>query len=520
MSDSENYKGTIDFNAKRVCGPRRSRYRELGVIVADVNTQRLYNEDGETFDYSDALALMAISKPSMIVGWQVGLFVKHLHNQLQNDELWQARVTPVERDVMTNKGDFITVNHGVVFSFIGMRESTKRKSWAWKHHPLDPALFTTSFKPEYQRTWTVQDLMQWGCDLRAFLKDNDLTLRATQAGIAAQLLTDKRFYPEPRRKVPHPTNEHGRRVLPGNYYSHGADVRTVYSAIEIDQISAHHSCARDLALPDANSLYAKGYFHTLADIPLARAGRPLFERLLNEHGLFYVRVKVHPYQTNDYPLPTTERHGSYLTFVFSNELNDLRERGVQIEYIVAAWTSPDRDAGLNRLASWSLTQLQINDRDRTRWLKPLLLSCYGLLASRSRPIQTGYIRGDRGDIVYHHLGRGETMPFLQFETERSFESPFVNTIHRGMIEAECRLRSLKMARWMHSLGFRVLSIYADAVYVTGDAQLPLLPNGWKARAISGAHFPNVNQIVCDQFVKLPGLTGAKRELLARQVRTA
>lgn len=518
----------IDYDAERVCRPRFSDYEPLSILAVDINEEIIWSEfTNEVHGYDEARALICTEPNSIIVGWEVSLFIKELHEFFKDNPAWQARVTPIERELQPWSGHDrkhdLKVNHGLAWSFIGFRDGPKRKAWSRRHYPIDPALFTATYKAEYRtHDRSLISVISWAKDLRRFLYENDLAVRATQTGIAVQLLTDKRFYPKARRKVPAATNATARRALPGNHYVHRADSKILYNAVEVDQNTCHHTIASELRFPSANSLYAKGYYHDLTDKPFAKPGSELYEGLIDQPGLFYLKLDVpHTVQhyAGDFPLPFLEgNYGEKITaFVYSNELEDLIATGVTVEYIIAAWTSRDDDEGLNRLAKWSMAELDLATGDRKRWLKPLLLSCYGLLAAKPRKIRAGYIRG-KGPIVHYHVGRGQTMRFHDYESRGAFESKFANVIHRGMIESECRKRSLQMARWLAAYGFQVLTIYADAVFIAGNPQLPMLPPGWSAKAVTNAQFPNAQQIVCDQFEKLPGMQGKRRLLYVHELK--
>ena len=527
----------------KLVNPRKNSYKDLSIIAVDYSEQIVWTETRQYAQPLEQLPRIVLEEPdSILVGYEVGLCVKQIADDFANCSTFQIKVTPIERElapwrrteiIVDDNGAPIrldsdtpqrTVVHGVSFAFVGWKNGP-RKGWRTRHYPVDPLLFTSSFKPEYKTAdRSLRAVIDWTIAVREFLEANDLEFRATQSGIAAQLLRDKRFYPDPRRKIPKATNARARGNLPGNYYFHNADKKIIYNALEVDQRSSHHSCARDLTFPNAAKLYAKGYFKSLEDKPYAVRGTVLFERLIAQHGLFYLKVKVptRGLARLAYPIPAadyvgTDADGCALVYVYSNELEELIATGTRIEYIVAAWTSAETCDGLNKFAQWALEELAKSSPERKRWLKPLLLSAYGLLATKPRPIRSGYFTGD-GERTHYHIGRGQVMKFVKHETQRPFEPGFVNVVHRGMIEAETRLRSLRMARHLESFGFRVLVVYADAVFVDRGAQLPLLSDDWETKEITGASFPQTNQIVCDQYSKLPGASGKRRQVLINEIR--
>lgn len=519
----------IDFDAERIVKPKAPSYQPLNILAVDLNSQTLWTEStGEIQSLSQLPIVVLQEPPSIIVGYEVGVAIKELADAFADQGTFQAKITPVQRELTPWKvgQDRTVMDVGVSFAYIGWRKSKNKKSgWKVKHYPLDPFLFTASYKPEYRtHDRSLQSVARWAIDVREFLEANGLSFRATQSGIAAQLLKHPKFYPEPRRKIPKQTNAKVRDTLPGNFYQYvGANPKLTYQALEVDQEAAHHSCASTLQFPSANGLYAKGYFAKLPDKPFAVRGTKLYERLLSSFGLFYVRItppigaRTQPFLLPAADYAATDSTGKKLVFVYSNELDDLRETGATIDYVIAAWTSEEQDEGLNQLALWSLEQIAASSPERKRWLKPLLLSSYGLLAAKPKPLRTGYLQG-KGEPQHFHVGRGEVMRFFTSESKFAVEPGFANVVHRGMIEAETRKRSLQMARWLTKHGFQVLTVYADAVYCAGSKHVPFLPPGWSTKEISNAHFPNANQIVCDQFEKLPGLHGRRRKTLADTVR--
>lgn len=521
----------IDYNAKKIVQPRKNSYEHLSIIAVDLNAELIWTETTQDYQPLERLPVVVLQEPdSMIVGYEVGIVIKRIVQAYADTPRFQVKATPVVREIAPWKAGEVRrqINHGISFSFIGWKRTVnKNSSWERRHYPVDPALFTASFKSEYQqKDKSLITLIEWAYDLRSFLQTNNLSLKGTQSAIAAQLLRDSRFYSTPRRKIPKATNKQARDTLPGNFYMYaGANPDLIYKALEVDQKSSHHSIASTLRFPSADSLYAKGYFRSLPNKVFAMRGSRLFNRLINQHGLFYgcIRVPRRGAQGTPFLIPQAEylgvdKTGYKCCFFFSNEVRELLATGCEIEYVIAAWTSEETDDGLNRFALWSLEQLANADATRKRWLKPLLLSVYGLLATRPKPMVSAYLRGNtNGELTFFHVGRGEVIELLKYETSRQFEPAFANVIHRGMIEAETRIRSLEMARWLSEQGFNVLTVYADAVYAEGPKQMKFLPPGWETKEIRNAHFPNANQVVCDEFIKLPGLTGKQRKIVAREI---
>jgi hypothetical protein len=88
---------------------------------------------------------------------------------------------------------------------------------------------------------------------------------------------------------------------------------------------------------------------------------------------------------------------------------------------------------------------------------------------------------------------------------RSIESPVVNVMYRGLIEAEQRRRTLDLARTLHRQGHNVLAIYADSLFVEGTT-VPLLPDGWRVdQALDDLQFGSATHFTSRTLSKLPGV---------------
>lgn len=435
--------------------------------------------------------------------------------------LWQYRVSPFKRDhySIRQHGTTRSVKTvGTIVGYFGFKNPRKGKG-RW-HYPVDPALFVSTVLEHHH----VTDLVRWGREVRSWCQRHGLAIKPTGGGIAGQLLRDPRFYPEPRRKVPRATNERARAVLPGNHYELRAGTQEVTSAWYLDMRSAHHNCAADLTFPNANTLLGRGHFkrstdttdYTLPESPAwAPRGTPRYDTIMERmHGLLLLRLSVPFIHPTRYPPPGL-LPGVRLGWWYSNELGTLRELGVSLDGIEAAWGSFDRDGGLNRYAQWCLSELATAPTDQLPWLKPTLLSAYGILAARPRIREYAYKRADKGTIRHYPAGHG-VIHARGYVGDVAIEVPTTNVIHRGMIEAETRARSLGLARWLTALGHRVLCVYADAVIVEQGPPLPLLPQPWAVKtALTRLRFLHPNAFHAREMTRLPGIPRESQQRVNR-----
>ena len=509
----------------RIVKPRDHRnHPYLTIIAASLSDLCILVErTGEIHPLSEAVALIVEEPSSLWVCAGVGELVSDIDVALNGDPLWTYKVTPLKRDIYSARQGGNTgrtrVTGAVVHQF-GFRNPRRGKGH-W-HYTLDPG----TFLPDAVRSHQVGELMEWGQDVRAWCQANGIHPRPTAGGLAGQLLKDPRFYPEPRRKVPRATNARARPTLPGNHYELRTNTRKVTPfGIYLDMRSAHHNCATDLVFPNANSLLARGHYRqtteptdtTVPDSPAwAPRGSHLYETVLEQAtGLLLLRLSAPVLPPERFPLPFL-RPGTHLAWVYTNELDALRELSVSIDGVEAAWVSFDQDKGLNRYAAWALTELAASSPDRLDWLKPTLLAVYGILAARPRVTEVGWKRAEGGQTRHYPAGGHGMLTAKAYISEREQEVPTVNVIHRGMIEAETRKRILDLARWLTSLGHRVLNLYADAVIVEAGPPLPLLPSPWSIKTeLSQLRFLHPNAFHSQQMVRMPGVPRESEERIRR-----
>lgn len=488
--------------------------RVLPIIAVSLSDQVAFLErTSEVVPITDLPGLVRSEPSSIWACANVAWLVAQLDKALDASPLWQFRAAPYRRDVVSVRNvGFVRKPQvtGTIVSYFGYKGQAKHKGH-W-HYPLDPVVFTADLSV---RSSHVRDLFTWAEDVRAWCQQNRLTITPTAGGLAGQLLRDPRFYPEARRKVPRKTNARARAALPGNHYALYARESEVTDAVYLDMTAAHHNAALDTTFPHADGLYARGHFRALdptdttvpTDTWADRHSKKYRQLMEASHGLLLCAMSVPDEATSAarFPLPIASRTGRYLGWVYTNEVQYLLDSGVSIDSIHAAWVSFRPDPGLNRYASFALAAIAAAEGSRKEWLKPALLSAYGILAARPRTQEFGYKRADRGVTKHYPAGNGVlTVKAHISMTEQ--EVATVNVIHRGLIEAETRLRSLRMARYLTERGCRVLSIYADAVMVEAGAPLPLLPHPWAIKQeLTRLRFLHPTQFHSTEMVKLPGV---------------
>lgn len=490
--------------------PRKPRDISKAIIAIDKGDVML--EDGQMFNFEELPLVIRTQPSSIIVAHHFGDIVRYLDSEFKNNPLWQFRASPVHRTVWAPNRERKASIRDCTIGYLGFKGENKRKGHY--HYPLSPHTFCLKSVNELraglpERNATIVRLLEWAKEVREFLVLHKLNLSPTSGGIAAQLLRDKRFYPDDRRKVPKLTNARARSCLPGNYYklyNAKPSAGKVYKAAYLDQVSAHHSAAASIQFPNANTLTRKGRYSTLEDRPVARYGSNKFDTMISEYGLFYLAIETPMWFPKDFPLPACEGKPGYRRgFFYSNEIPYLLETGVRIRHIIACWTSPDIDPGLNVYAEWAARQIKKASVSQKPWLKPTLLSTYGVLAAKPKVLEFGYRNAVGGTPKRYPCGNG----FIDVQAKtasKMCEPVMANVIHRGLIEAETRLRSLKLARELAHVGHSILAIYADSVFVEDTMPLPLLPPPWRVQDyLTRLRFQSSTHFTSTQISKTPGI---------------
>lgn len=506
------------------------------LVVIHLHDDVVYREDrNETCTVWDWILGLEDEPPALVACQYAGRLLEAAHLRWQDHRRWQFKVAPVEDT--TPDGENTTIRTLVAFfGFAGKVEGAQHRANRY-FHCLDPLQFGRANLQELGRDGEMElaTVYRWASEVRGFCVAQGLKPSTTRGGIAKQLLRDPRFYPEPRRKVPKATNDRLRDHLPGNHYELAAAPHHLYAGLYLDQSTAHHTIAADTPLPAADELYARGYFHSLMDRPWARPGSKRYAKVTDELGLLYVRLYVPPRGDlgwrPPWASPVVVPHGDKkerltpdeltmyeqherLTYIYTNELRLLAEYGCEIRYVIAAWTTPHADGGIRHYANWAKNYLQEQDTTTRAWLKPTLLTLYGMLATRPRAPLAAWWRamGGRADTL--PIGRS-LLPVQVKEARTEGEPSTNNVLQRGMIEAEMRARSLELARSLEGGGYNVLAIYADAVMVEsrGLTGLPLMPGYWRPKgSLNLLRFLDETRFTSSEMVRLPGI---RRDSLVR-----
>ena len=488
--------------------PRKPRETNKPIIA--ISESEVLLENGELLQFSRLPFLIQTEPSSILVSHNFGGIIRYLDDEFGDNPLWQFRASPVERAAWAPNRKRKAVMRDCVIGYLGFKGPNKKKGHY--HYPLSPQTFVLKTVSELRRNIPGEDaniikLMEWAKEVRDFLLKHKLNLSPTSGGIAAQLLKDDKFYPEARRKVPRRTNAAARGHLPGNFYELYAaeEGKGYHKAAYLDQSNAHHTAAAELQFPDANTLQRRGRHATLEDRSFAKIGTAKYDSLISQHGLFYLAFEAPRFGKADFPHPALPVNGGYSRgYFYSNEIPFLEELKVRIRHIIACWTSPDTDPGLNRYSEWAQEEIEKSSVNSKPWLKPTLLSTYGVLASKPKILEFGYKRAEGGVDKRYPCGSG----FLDVKAKASTkmrEPLMANVIHRGMIEAQTRMTSLRLARELAKQGFVILAIYADSVFVE-TTELPLLPPPWRVQDfLTSLHFESATHFTSREISKLPGV---------------
>lgn len=484
-------------NPPRVVKPRKNHTVNMRIAVCDAKLRVWYEDRTDMRAEWDLIEFVKFMRhnwprdsagkrrttPIMFVCHNPHRVFERLHKYFKTDPEWNARFTVNQSEMFHRDGEVrppkVRNVKDIRISLFGFRDKKRQTKY---FHTITPLDFMDDFReygdpdwPEYIR------LYQWAGSVRQWMRKHKLKMSPTRGGLSAQLLRDPKFYPDARRKVPKETNENARPAMPGNFYAMREEsIDKLYHAVYvIDQQNAHHYAAETVDLPNANDLFARGRFAMQADKPYARERRVTFENLIGELGLFRCRVYVPKGLSGMIP-PWAQHHGLHSVYLYSNELELAKSLGIEIRYVSYAWTAREIDKGLRRYAQWAQRQVK-EYPEYKRWLKPTLLSGYGILGARPRHIEVAHYRSDKGERHRYLLGP-TPVTMKRMKTKRKIQPVVANTVHRGMIEAETRRLSIELARRMELEGHTVIAIHADGLLVKDEGQqLPLLPPPWRVK---------------------------------------
>ena len=486
----------------RVVKPRSRKHKVLPIVV--INRDEVLTEDGETLLLDELVARLPNMPPTLFVAFGAADLLAYLDNifAMSHPTAWQRRVSEHQRysyKMHPNPKARRSYRVHVIVHYFGWKNGNY-------HKLIDPITmychtFDTIYPltPDKRARGTLPRLLEWSIILRNFCANNNLEVRPTIGAIASQFMTDPRFYPKARRKVPAKTNEVVREYLPGNHYILNVPPgNREYRAYYIDQRRAHHYHARTLTFPHADHLYAYGYFRNLTKY-YRDSTSPDF------HGLYCLDLLAPPSGIHYSWVEKNKNRTLERQFVFTNELPHLFDMGYTVKGVRAAWGSHIVDTGLNAYAQWACDTL--DEYSDPKWLKMLLLAAYGTLASRPTYGESIFRLAKKGEPVTVLTGRRSMKGKLVKRTMK-LEPGIVNVLQRGMIEAATRSESVGLVQWMESRNQRVLSIYADAVIVevNDDRPLPPLPEPWEVkRELNHLQFYSRQAFASDGMTKLPGV---------------
>jgi len=523
---------TADPPAPRVTPRKRATNADRPIIAASVAYDRWTNESGDVGTLAELSPLLRTILPSIIACDHSAELLAYLHERYRFDPQWQFRVTPLERTVFqpSARPGALMTQTGTLVNFFGWRMSadSSRNVPNLYHLCIDPITFSnfqlhrgtdvTVVTCNSEGEDSLAQLMQWARDLRAFCMEQLIDLKSTQGATARQFLRDPRFYPEPRRKIPRATNERVRLNLPGNEYvlkvPEAAESSATYpECLYIDQGRAHHSHAAKAAFPNADTLNAYGNFHADSPPPWRSDPRRISDFILPFHGMILGELE---YTGRSYHWRPSYLDTGRPVVWYSTDTDILATLKVRCKCIYAAWGSTEQDLGLNAYAEWAIDRLGSNP---PLWLKTLLLSTYGTLATRARQYSFGYAQSDSDKVHPETIraGRSEFIAMM-FTTKHDSEPSTNNVLHRGLIEAATRTESLVLANHLARHGWQTLAIYADALIVRAKADRePELYAPWTIKErLHNVQFISSNAFISDEMRKVPGgLDRRQRTALSR-----
>lgn len=430
------------------------------------------------------------------------------------------KVAPIEREIFTGKqnGRKMSMSLASVAWFGWKHEKTGRNNSVRNRYHLliDPLTFSNNWLEE--RTFAAY--LKWAQDIRAFCIEQDWNLRPTQGSVARQALTDSRFYPDKRRKIPRATNDRIREHLPGNHYQLAvqASPSVEYEADYLDQTRCHHFHAIAAKLPDSNHLYGYGNFR---NPERGRKWRKTPGRVASFLDGFTGLVYGHIYwpiskRTKNRFVPkylsaygSDSQPANEPVYFYTEDMPLLESLGIRVTAIIAAWGSKKLDTGLGQYARFALTELE---KSAPLWKKTLLLSPYGALATTARKQTVAYHRSTKGKARVLVSKSGTRLAVSYHEASKVSEPSTNNVLHRALIEAGNRTETLMFANQLEREGYRVLCIYVDAVIIEASDELPQLWHPWRHdRHLTHLRFLSDSQFVSAELEKLPGLTGSQRK---------
>jgi hypothetical protein len=500
-----------DNPARRLCTvkPRRRGYRHRDIIV--INDAAGFTEHGEIID--DIIEFAMVRDSHIFVTMDpAGLLniMLRSHGPDFNYQIIESREADVPEGMATMSSARVTR-----FGWNRMGKG-KRKGkamhivWSITDMMRDPSKVLNDGSPE--------SMMKFAIDVRDWCKDNNLPIPTALSGIASSLLRDERFYPDARGRIPRATNERMRPLLPGVYSELRAKPSVTHRmAVSLDQRRAYHRAAQSTPMPDSTTLFARGYFNVPDNAPIwAPKGDPVYTRTIAQPGVVLVRALSRPTMPkNETRPPAIDYANVQDVYLWTNEVDLCESTGLDIQGIIAAWTSTNHDEGMPRYGAWAEETIDGASEYRAAWLKPTLHALYGLLAARPRDLRIGHRLGT-GARAKYILGLGHT--FQVHETRLGAQSsPTVNVPMLGVLQAEIRARTMRLANSLIVEGVDVLHIHADGIHTTG--KLPFLSNDWSVEPRTNLRYLDRVSWLADEGDTLPGRDMRARVELRRRLAT-
>jgi hypothetical protein len=517
-------------------GPRKHIYEDRQFLYVSSDSV-LCESTAETFPRGELPYRLPLLTERLIACNDSAGLVKELDEVLSSNPSWSWNGTPlrrVKRSALKPPDQAPTISSKLHISRFGFRDRTGGRRNLF-YQCVDCVCITgvpASHNVEQSRS-ELDDLVEWANAYREFCRENGVRCTNNRGSTGSAMLRDPRFVGlEPRRKIPEFINETARKHLPGNHYDLRAPVGKQYNAVYLDLESAHHNAAKRATFPSPASLRGRGNIERKAAVsfeggaktntsqPWARFGTTKYEHCIRQHGLFNLSVDFSEIQS-DAILPPWARKGSTTKsiWVYSNELELLDEIGARIIGIICCYTSPSIDDSLNRYGEWASEYLSRLPLSKRNWIKPILLSTYGMLAKRSEAYQ--HSNNLRGRPVRYPTSEGWLEGRL-LEANSSKSPQTNNIIARGIIEAEVRKAVINYGRLLQDFGVEPLALYADSLIAPAGFAIPI-PDGWTLKTdLTGVIFYNPVSFSSREIEKMPGVdrTADARRARIRQIRAS
>lgn len=378
----------------------------------------------------------------------------------------------------------------VRFGYASRRGSLRRKHGGARWYLL---LAPTQFceLPDGWPALDVPELLRFGIQLREWSNLQRLPVGQSISAYGGRLLRDARFGGGWRRRVPAATNAALRRRLPGNHYQLLGRVDLTYPEVhKFDQAAAHHHAALTARFPHPDGLQAHGWYRRpppangqrVTGAGAVQAGSREWRALIKQPGVFVVASRTPALIAAD-PLTIPAGRGEGLRWrtVTSGELTHLRALEARVGDIWCCWTSDETDDRLNEYAWWALKQTA--PEGTSKWLKPLLLAPYGMLAARPRQFRNGWRWTAKPAAAVGWPTRHGHLIGIERVGAREREPQTTNVLWRAIIEAEVRQRSLTFAQLLRARKLRPIAVYADAVFAVGRFELAGVPAPWRYEGV-------------------------------------